>query len=48
MNEYTESASLYLTLAEKHPEKAEEFLLQAASMQLLFDKGAAIETYGKI
>ncbi len=48
LNEYPEAISLYLTLAEKYPEKAEDFLLQAASVQLLFDKDAAIETYGKI
>lgn len=48
LNEYPEAISLYLTLAEKYPDKAEDFLLQAASIQLLFDKEAAIETYGKI
>ena len=48
LNEYPQASSLYLTLAEKHPEKAEDFLFQAASIQLLFDKSAAIDTYGKI
>jgi tetratricopeptide (TPR) repeat protein len=48
LNEYPQASSLYLSLAEKYPEKAEDFLFQAASIQLLFDKSAAIETYGKI
>ncbi len=48
LNEYKEASYLYLSLAEKHPEQAENFLFQAASVQLLFDKNAAIDTYGKI
>jgi len=48
LSEYPQACSLYEILAEKHADKAEELLFQSATLQLAFDKKAAIETYGKV
>ena len=42
------AAPLYLSLAEKNVDKKEEFLFQAASLQLSFDRAAARETFMRI
>ena len=46
--EHSKAASLYLLLANKDANKKEEYLFQAASLQLSDDKKAAIETFGAI
>lgn len=48
LGEYPQACSLYLILAEKQGDKAEDYLFQTATLQLAFDKNAAIETYDKI
>ncbi len=48
LGEYPEACTFYILLADKETDKKEEFLLQAASLQLDFDKTAAAATYGKI
>ncbi len=42
------AAAIYLKLAERFPEKREEFLFHAATWQVGFDENLAIETYGRI
>jgi len=46
-SDFPKAASLYLILAEKYPEKSEEYLFQAATMQSHFNKGDAIQTFAK-
>ncbi|MBS0649340.1 MAG: tetratricopeptide repeat protein [Verrucomicrobia bacterium] len=48
LQENPEASSLYVLLADKMPDKKEEILLQAASLQLTFNKDKAIETYQQI
>ncbi len=48
LGSYDLAYSYYTDLAKQYPEKEEEFLLEAAGAQLLFDKKGAIETYEKI
>lgn len=48
LEENPQASSLYIILAEKIPDKKEEILFQAASLQLTFDKNKAIETYQQI
>jgi tetratricopeptide (TPR) repeat protein len=48
LNEYPQACALYVLMAEKHPDKAEELLFQAATLQLSFDRNGAIDTYGKV
>lgn len=47
-DEHAKAASLYLLLAYKEEEKKEEYLFQAACLQLHCDKKAAIETFSRI
>ncbi len=46
--EYPRAAALYGVLAEHDARNREEFLIQTAMAQLKFDRGAAMETFGKI
>ena len=46
--DYRRAADFYLALAQKDPEKKEEYLFQAAACQLHFDKNAAIQTFGAL
>jgi outer membrane protein assembly factor BamD (BamD/ComL family) len=48
LEENKEAAALYLVLAEKMADKKEEILLQAASLQMGFNKNDAIATYQKV
>lgn len=48
LREDDRAASLYLTLAEKHPEHRERFLFQAAILQIKENKFEAISTFFKI
>jgi len=48
LGEYREASDLFMTLAEALPGQKEEFLLQAAFLQIKFDIKNAIETYRKI
>lgn len=48
LKEYSKAASLYLLLSQKEPEKKEEWLFHAASMQLHFDRNSATNTFGNI
>jgi tetratricopeptide (TPR) repeat protein len=48
LEEYPKAASLYLLLAHKDSAKREDWLFQAASLQLHFDKKSAIETFAAI
>ncbi len=48
LNNYPRGAALYLELSEKHPDKAEDFLFQAAYLQTHFDRMAAVRTFGQI
>lgn len=45
LEEQEKAASLYLLLAQSDSDKKEEYLFQAASLQLHFDKKASIATY---
>lgn len=46
-HEDQQAAHLFLQLADKHPDKKEEFLFQAATFQLNFNTKQAIKTYQK-
>jgi TolA-binding protein len=46
--EHSKAASLFMLLSHKEENKKEDYLFQAAAMQLHFDKGKAIETFGAI
>ncbi len=48
LGDYEKAATLYVNLAHKDREKKEEYLFQAASLQLYFDKNAAIDTFGAL
>ncbi len=48
LEEYPKAVSAYLALAQKEPEKKEEWLFQAGALQLHCHKPAAIQTFGKI
>ncbi|HUD00982.1 MAG TPA: tetratricopeptide repeat protein, partial [Rhabdochlamydiaceae bacterium] len=48
LEENAQASSLYIILAESMPDKKEEILLQAASLQMGFSKNDAIATYQKI
>lgn len=49
LGEHAEAATFYILLADKEAlENKEQFLLQAAALQMGFDKTAAAITYGKI
>ena len=48
LEEFPEACTFYMMLADKDASKREEFLAQAASLQLSFDKTSAAATYGKI
>jgi tetratricopeptide (TPR) repeat protein len=48
LKEFPQASALYTLLAEKHPDHAEELLFQAATLQLSFDRNAAIETYARV
>jgi TolA-binding protein len=45
---HAKAAALYLQLASKDLEKREDFLFQAAALQLHFDRKIAIDTFGAI
>lgn len=48
LEESAEAATLYLVLAETMPDKKEEILLQAASLQMGYSKNDAIATFQKV
>lgn len=48
LEERQKAASLFLLLSHKNQSKQEDYLFQAASLQIHFDKNAAIETFGTI
>lgn len=48
LDELPEATALYIALADQMPEKKEEILLQVASLQMKFNKTAAIETYQQL
>lgn len=48
LEERQRAASLFILLSHKHQDKQEEYLFQAASLQIHFDKNAAIETFGTL
>jgi len=48
LEESSQAATLYLVIAETLPEKKEEILLQAASLQLHYSKSDAITTFQKV
>ena len=48
LKEYSKADSLYLLLSQKEPEKKEDWLFRAASMQLHFDRERATLTFGNI
>lgn len=48
LEEYPKATSLYQLLAQKEPNKREEWLFQAGCFQLHFDKRAAIATFTEI
>jgi tetratricopeptide (TPR) repeat protein len=48
LEENAQAAALYLVLAEVMPDKKEEILLQAASLQMGFSKSDAILTFQKV
>ncbi len=48
LEERQKAAALFLLLSHKDQSKKEEYLFQAASLQIHFDKNKAIETFGTI
>jgi tetratricopeptide (TPR) repeat protein len=48
LKDYSAAASLYVTLSEKHPERAEDFLFQAAYLQTHESREEAVRTFGQI
>jgi tetratricopeptide (TPR) repeat protein len=48
LGDNAEAATLFLQLADQMPEKKEEILLQAAALQMAFNKGDAICTYQRV
>ncbi|HEY5236043.1 MAG TPA: hypothetical protein VIJ14_07690, partial [Rhabdochlamydiaceae bacterium] len=48
LEENAQAAALYVVLAETMPDRKEEILLQAASMQMAFSKNDAIATFQKV
>jgi TolA-binding protein len=48
LKEYPQAASLYMILAEKNPDQAQDLFFQAATLQLEFDKNEALKVYSKI
>jgi tetratricopeptide (TPR) repeat protein len=48
LKDYSGATSLYLALAEKYPEKSEEYLFQAALSQVYLNKNEAIDTFEKV
>ncbi|HSW86076.1 MAG TPA: tetratricopeptide repeat protein [Rhabdochlamydiaceae bacterium] len=48
LKEYPKAADQYILLSKKHPDKEEELLFQAASLQVKYNKSEAISTFAKI
>ena len=48
LQNYNTAASIYLKLAGRYEERKEEFLFQAATMQMAYDKDLALQTFTQI